>query len=286
MPSLRSIAVLQRNFLVWRKTALPTLLGDVLDPIVALFALGLGLGAMLSGVEGVSYLTFLSAGSVCVGTLYGATFESTYSAFSRLQMQRTWDAILNTPLELDDVVWAEIGWATAKAMKSGISILLVVIALDISRAATMIWVPFILLLAGLVFATIGMIVSAFARGYDFFTYYFTLVITPMVYLSGVFFPMDQLSPSFVAVLQWLPLVPVVNLVRPLMLGQTPLHLWAELIQLAVTGGGGWPAGSPLRSCGAGSYVKSWSHTGFRDSFWRLGWARHWALGCAGYWQCG
>jgi len=235
MPSTGSIAVLRRNFLVWRRTAIPTLLGDVLDPIVALFALGLGLGAMLSGIEGVSYLTFLSAGSICVGTVYGATFESTYNAFSRLQIQRTWDAILNTPLELDDVVWAEIWWATAKAMKSGISILLVVMALDISRATTMIWVPFVLLLAGLTFAAMGMIVSAFARGYDFFMYYFTLAITPMVYLSGVFFPMEQMPPILVAVLRWLPLAPAVNLVRPLVLGQTPQHFWGELLQLAVTG---------------------------------------------------
>jgi lipooligosaccharide transport system permease protein len=234
-PSVRSIAVLRRNFLVWRKAALPTLLGDVLDPMVALFALGLGLGAMLSDVEGVPYLTFLSAGSICVGTLYGATFESTYSAFSRLQIQRTWDAILNTPLELDDVVLAEIWWATAKAMKSGLSILLVVIALDISRAATLIWVPFVLFLAALTFAAMGMIVSAFARGYDFFMYYFTLGITPMVYLSGVFFPMGQLPPTLAAALQWLPLAPAVNLVRPLVLGQLPLHIWGELLQLAVTG---------------------------------------------------
>jgi lipooligosaccharide transport system permease protein len=207
----------------------------VLDPMVALFALGMGLGALLHGVDGVSYLTFLSAGTICVSTLYGATFESTYSAFSRLQIQRTWDAILNTPLELDDIVWAEIWWATAKAMKSGISILLVVIAWDISRASSLIWVPFVLLLVGFTFAAMGMIVSAVARSYEFFLYYFTLVVTPMVYLSGVFFPMDELPPALAAVLKWLPLAPAVNLIRPLVLGQAPAHVWSELFQLAVTG---------------------------------------------------
>jgi lipooligosaccharide transport system permease protein len=231
----RSFAVMQRNFLVWRKTALTTILGDVLDPMVALLALGYGLGGMLPGVEGVPYVTYLSAGSICVGALYGATFEATYNAFSRLQIQRTWDAMLNTPLSLDDVVWAEILWATAKAIKSGIAILLVVIALDISRAGTLAWVPLVLVLLGVVFSAIAMIVSALARGYDFFMYYFTLGVTPMVFLSGVFFPVSQLPAPLVAVMQWLPLAPAVDILRPLVLGQTPPALLSDLIQLFVTG---------------------------------------------------
>ncbi|WP_254926171.1 ABC transporter permease [Bordetella genomosp. 11] len=234
-PSARSFAVIRRNFLVWRKTALTTILGDVLDPMVALLALGYGLGGMLPGVEGVPYVTYLSAGSICVGALYGATFEATYSAFSRLQIQRTWDAMLNTPLSLDDVVWAEILWAAAKAMKSGIAILLVVIALDISRAGTLAWIPLVLLPMGVLFAAMSMIVSALARGYDFFMYYFTLVITPMVFLSGVFFPVSQLPAPLVAVMRWLPLSPAVDILRPLVLGHYPPTLWADLIQLIVTG---------------------------------------------------
>ncbi|CAM4010796.1 ABC transporter permease [Bordetella bronchialis] len=233
-PTARSIAVIRRNFLVWRKTALATVLGDVLDPVVALLALGYGLGSMLPGVEGVPYVTYLSAGSICVGVLYGATFEATYSAFSRLQIQRTWDAILNTPLNLDDIVWAEILWAAAKAMKSGLAILLVVIALDISRAATLAWVPLLLVPLGVLYAAMALIVSALARGYDFFMYYFTLVITPMVFLSGVFFPVSQLPAPLVAVMRWLPLSPAVDLLRPLVLGRVPADPWGPLLQLFVS----------------------------------------------------
>ncbi|ARP76094.1 ABC transporter permease [Bordetella genomosp. 6] len=230
----RCVAVLRRNFLVWRKTALTTVLGDVLDPIVALLALGFGLGALLPGIEGVPYVTFLSAGSMCVGALYGATFEATYNAFSRLHVQRTWDAMLSTPLDLDDVVWAEILWAAAKALKSGIAILLVVVALDIARAPTLLWVPSVLALAGLAFASMALVVSALARGYEFFMYYFTLGVTPMVFLSGVFFPASQLPAALAGPLQWLPVAPAVNLIRPLTLGQVPHAWWADVAQLAVT----------------------------------------------------
>jgi len=229
-----SLAVFRRNLLVWRKTALTTVLGDVLDPMVALLALGYGLGALLPSIDGVAYITFLAAGSICIGTVYGATFESTYNAFSRLQIQRTWDAMLNTPLSLDDVVWAEILWAQAKALKSGLSIVLVVALFDISRAHTLVWVPLVLVLVGLTFAALGIVISALARGYDFFMYYFTLGITPMVFLSGTFFPSDQLPQALVAVVKFFPLAPAVELVRPLVLGRLPEHVWLNVLQLAIT----------------------------------------------------
>ena len=233
-PSRLSLAVLRRNFLVWRKTALTTVLGDVLDPMVVLLALGYGLGKLLPAIDGVPYITFLAAGSICMGALYGASFEATYSAFSRLQVQRTWEGMLNTPLSLDDVLWAEILWAAAKAVKSGLAILLVVLAFDIAREPTMLWIPLVLMLAGLTFSALAVIVTVLARGYDFFMYYFTLVMTPMVFLSGVFFPVNQLPAALSAVMQWLPLAPAINLIRPLLLGQWPQQPGWYVLQLACT----------------------------------------------------
>lgn len=233
-PSRLSLAVLRRNFLVWRKTALTTVLGDVLDPMVVLLALGYGLGKLLPAIDGVPYITFLAAGSICMGALYGASFEATYSAFSRLQVQRTWEGMLNTPLSLDDVLWAEILWAAAKAVKSGLAILLVVVVFDIAREPTMLWIPLVLMLAGLTFSALAIIVTVLARGYDFFMYYFTLVMTPMVFLSGVFFPVNQLPAALSAVMQWLPLAPAINLIRPLLLGQWPQQPGWYVLQLACT----------------------------------------------------
>lgn len=233
-PTRLSIAVLRRHFLVWRKTALTTILGDVAEPMIVLLALGYGLGKLLPAIEGVPYITFLAAGSICMGSLYGASFEATYSAFSRLQVQRTWEGMLNTPLSLDDVLWAEILWATAKAFKSGMAILLVVILFDISRAPTLIWVPPVVLLAGITFAALAIIVTALARGYDFFMYYFTLAVTPMVFLSGLFFPIDQLPRVLAQVMQWFPVAAAINLLRPLILGELPAHPIWLLLQLCVT----------------------------------------------------
>ena len=101
--SLRFVPVWRRNLLVWRKLAVPSILGNLADPLIYVLGLGYGLGSMLPQVGGVPYIAFLAAGMVCSSTMNSATFEAMYSAFSRMHVQRTWDAIMMAPLDLDDV---------------------------------------------------------------------------------------------------------------------------------------------------------------------------------------
>ena len=109
--SLRFIPVWRRNFLVWKKLAGSSILGNLADPMLYMLGLGFGLGSLLPNVSGVPYITFLAAGTVCYSTMNSATFEVLYSGFSRMHVQKTWDAIMNTPLTLDDVMLGELTWA-------------------------------------------------------------------------------------------------------------------------------------------------------------------------------
>ena len=102
------------------------------------------------------YITFLAAGTVCYSTMNSATFESLYSAFSRMHVQRTWDAILNAPLNLDDIVFAETLWAAGKSVFSGIAIILVILALGLSSSALILWIIPLTVLIGLTFGSLGL----------------------------------------------------------------------------------------------------------------------------------
>jgi lipooligosaccharide transport system permease protein len=186
--SLRFIHVWRRNRLVWRKLAIPSMLGNLADPMLYMLGLGYGLGAMLPEVGGMPYITFLAAGTVCSSTMMSATFESMYSSFSRMHVQRTWDGIMNAPVSLDNVVMAEMLWAAYKAIFTVTAILLVMLALGISASPKLFVAWAVLALASITFSCIALIFNALAKGYDFFTYYFTLFMTPMMFLSGVFFP--------------------------------------------------------------------------------------------------
>lgn len=234
--SVRAIAVFRRNLLVWRKLAIPSVLGNLADPMIYLFGFGYGLGSLLPRVGGVSYITFLAAGTVCASTMNAASFEALYSAFSRMHVQKTWEAILNAPVSLDDVLAGEWLWAAAKATLSGLAILLVVAGFGFVASPLALWAIPVIFLTGLAFAALGLIVTALAPSYDFFMYYFTLFVTPMMLLCGVFFPVEQLPPVLQRVAAALPLAHAVQLVRPLLLGEVPQHVLLHLAALLATAG--------------------------------------------------
>jgi lipooligosaccharide transport system permease protein len=227
--SLRWWPVFLRNLLVWRKLAIPSLVGNIAEPLMWLVAFGYGMGALVGqvqlGTTRVPYILFLASGSICMSAMNAASFEALYSAFSRMHVQKTWDGIMNAPVNLDNVVLAEMLWAAFKAMFSVTAILGVMLALGISASPKLLVAWPVLLGAGITFSCIALIFNALAQGYDFFTYYFTLFLTPMMFLSGVFFPREQLPAWLRSVSDWLPLTNAVELVRPMFMDQWPPHPW-------------------------------------------------------------
>lgn len=239
MGSLRFLHVWRRNLLVWKKLAIPSMLGNLADPLLYMFGLGIGLGGLLPQMQGVSYLAFLAGGVVCSSTMFTATFEAMYSAFSRMQVQRTWDAIINAPLTLDDVVMGEWVWAASKSLLSGCAVLLVACAMGLTQSWLALLIIPVILLTGLTFGALGLIMTAISPSYDFFMYYFTLAITPMMLMCGVFFPLEQLPAVVQAAAQALPLTHAVALSRPLMNGEWPTQAWLHVLVLLAFAGGGY-----------------------------------------------
>ncbi|WP_258187847.1 ABC transporter permease [Trinickia symbiotica] len=222
------VSVWRRNYLVWRKLALASMFGNLADPMIYLFGLGFGLGLMVGQVDGVPYIAFLAAGTVASSVMMSASFEAMYSGFSRMHVQRTWEAIMHTPLTLGDIVVGEIVWAGSKAILSGAAIMLVAGVLGYARFPSMLLALPVIALAGIAFASLAMVVTAVAPSYDFFMFYQTLVITPMLLLSGIFFPLSKLPEPVQQAALALPLAHAVELIRPAMLDRpiadAPLHL--------------------------------------------------------------
>lgn len=248
--SMRWWPVFLRNFLVWKKLAIPSLVGNIAEPLMWLVAFGYGMGALVGqvnmatpqGMVAVPYILFLASGSICMSAMNAASFEALYSAFSRMHVQKTWDGIMNAPVSLDDVVLGEMLWASFKALFAVIAIMGVMLALGISQSPKLLLAIPILLGAGIAFSCIALVFNALAKGYDFFTYYFTLFLTPMMFLSGVFFPREQLPTVVRHISDWLPLTNAVELVRPLFMDQWPERAWLHgLVLLAYAVGSFWIA---------------------------------------------
>jgi lipooligosaccharide transport system permease protein len=244
--SRRFWPVFLRNLLVWRKLAIPSLVGNIAEPLMWLVAFGYGMGALVGevAVNGttVPYILFLASGSICMSAMQAASFEALYSAFSRMHVQKTWDGIMNAPVTLDDVVLAEMLWAAFKALFTVTAILGVMLALGISYSPKLLVAWPVLLGVGITFSCLALIFNALANGYDFFTYYFTLFLTPMMFLSGIFFPTEQLPEVVRVIAQWLPLTHAVELVRPLFMDEWPAEpVRHGLVLLGYAVGGFWLA---------------------------------------------
>jgi len=200
----RWIAVWQRNYQVWTRLFIPAMLANFGEPLLYLLGLGYGLGYFVGTINGMPYLMFLASGIVCSSAMQTASFEGMYSAYTRMESQHTWDAMLATPLNIYDVVWGEALWAASKSLFSVAPILLMAALLGTVADWSALWVLPLSLLIGLCFAGPALMMTALARGYDFFLYYVTLVITPMMLLSGVFFPLERLPALIQEVAFFLP----------------------------------------------------------------------------------
>ncbi len=219
----RWFAVWRRNARVWHKLAGPALLGNIGEPLLYLLALGYGLGALVGQVEGMDYLAFLASGFVCASVMNTASFEGIYSAYTRMAVQDTWTAMLHTPLDVNDILLGETLWAASKATLSALFILIVAALLGAVDGWMALAVLPVALLTGTTFAAMALVVTAVSRSYDFFLYYFTLLLTPMLLFGGVFFPLQGMPSWLQQAAQLLPLTHAISLVRPLMSGVWPQH---------------------------------------------------------------
>jgi len=229
----RWLAVWSRNALVWRKSLKTALLGGFADPVLSLFALGYGLGGLVGDVDGVPYIAFLTAGILSLSAMNAATFEGLYLAYTRMAVLKTWDGMMAAPLSLSDVVMGELLWMGTKSLINASLILLVALGAGLTTGWAALGVLPMAFLAGLCFGAMALVVTSYAQSYDFFVYYITLGVTPMILLSGVFFPQNALPEAIRLGSACLPLHHVVELIRPLLSGRFD---WPLLTHLAVPAG--------------------------------------------------
>lgn len=181
-------------------------------------------------VSGQRYIDFIAPGIIAGYVMFSASFECTYGSFVRMEYQKTYDAIISTPLSVEDVIAGEISWGTTRAMITGISILIVIACFQLVVSPWALLIPLLVLIEGLMFASMAMFFTSLVPTIYSFNYYYTLFITPMFLFSGVFFPISSF-PRVIQVLSWIaPLTPAAKLSRALISGQFSIELlWALML---------------------------------------------------------
>ena len=236
-PTLRleSLTVWRRNALVWRKLMAASLLLHFGEPLIYLLGIGYGLGRFVGEIDGMPYFTFLASGFIAWSAMNVASMESMWSVYTRMVPQQTYEAILATPAEVDDIVIGELLWCGTKSLMSGSAILAVAAMLGaVNDWSALLIIP-VIFLTGVCFAAPGLVVTAYARGYEYFNFYMTLIMTPMFILCGVFYPVSSLPGPVQSAVQLLPLTHAVEIIRPIVVGQPVTDLGLHLGALALFG---------------------------------------------------
>lgn len=213
-----AIRIVQRNYRVWRKYKIASLVGNLGQPFLFLVAFGLGMSQQVPIMEGYTYLQYIAPGLAASAVMYSASFETSFGSFTRLTTQSTFEGILSTPITVEELALGEILWGACKGLLSG-SIMLATMPFFglVPSIWTLASLP-LLFVEGMFFAAIGLIMTSLAKNYEFFNYFISLLITPLFLFSGIFFSMASLAPVTRILFQTLPLTPVVTLNRMLCYG--------------------------------------------------------------------
>jgi lipooligosaccharide transport system permease protein len=202
--------------------------GAIIEPILVLVAFGLGMGAFVGDIGDQRYIEFIAPGVIVAYAMFAASFECTYGSYFRMEHHYTFDAILATPLNVEDITAGEIFWGATRSLMTGCIIMAIAAAFQLVSSPWALLVPLVAGLSGLMFASIALFVTSIVPAIYTFNFFFTLFITPMFLLSGVFFPLTRF-PEIVQSLSWIaPLTPVAHLARGLFQGEFKLDMLLAL----------------------------------------------------------
>lgn len=227
--SYRVMKVWYRNWYVFMKTYKVNFLPPFLEPLLYLFALGFGLGTFINDIQGMSYARFIAPALISISIMNSSFFECTFTSYVRMYYQKTFDAIIATPLTIEEVITGEVVWGATRSLINAAVMLPVIAAFGLLEfPSSLLIIPFSFM-AGFLFAAIGMCFTAISPNITSLNYPAFLFITPMFLFSGTFFPLDSLpEPVQYFALALLPLTHVVSIVRALSLGEMSLSLLFDL----------------------------------------------------------
>lgn len=220
--------VWQRHWTVYTKLYKTSFALNFVEPALYLVAMGFGLGAFVPDIHGQPYINYIAPGIIASSSMFAVVYECTYGTYIRMTYQKTFDAILATPVNLDDLIAGELIWGATKSVIFGVTITIVIALFGLVDSALILLSIPIIFLCGLIFAELSIIFAAIVPGIDSFSYFYTLFMTPLFLFSGIFFPLDSMPRVVTDIASFTPLYHLVNVCRSLSAGSLSGTIWSTV----------------------------------------------------------
>jgi len=208
--------ITRRNWMVYKKDLLANVSPTVADPALILVSLGLGLGTFLTNIEGMTYMQYLAPGLTVATALFTSFFETSYGFYVRMTFENVFKAMLTTPIGVNEVICGELIWVGIKGaiMALGVAIVLALCGLMVNP-----WLIPTLLSVGFLVAvpcgSMGLIATAEVKNINQFQTVYSFIIAPLYFLSGIFFPIEQMAVPIRIIAEFFPLIHGVRLAQAL-----------------------------------------------------------------------
>lgn len=218
--------VFVRNLVSYKRFVLTTFIASLIQPLFYLVTFGIGMGAYMGAFGGRGYLHFLVPGVLISSVMMSSTYECLFGTFVKMVHEKLYDSLIATPVSAEDAIAGDILWAAFRGLISGGLMMIVAAFMGVTPVSlwSVLLVIVVMVLVGILFASLAMIVTSYAPNFDFFNYYTELVITPMLFFSGVFFPLDNFPGWMKTLAQFLPLTHAVEISRAVYSGVYPRRI--------------------------------------------------------------
>jgi lipooligosaccharide transport system permease protein len=192
-------------------------------------AIGIGLGKYVGFIDNIPYAQYLAAGIIIPPAMYTASFECSFGTFIRMEFDKVYDGMLSSSINVKDLFIGEILFAGTKSLFFSTAVLIVVSLFGLIPTPIAIFAPFIGMLTGLMFAPLSLFITSFVKTINHFNFYFTGLLTPMFFFSGIVFPLNDL-PSYLKTIAYIfPLAHAAKWVRAIVFNQFSFDLiWSFL----------------------------------------------------------
>lgn len=234
----RADRMIERSVMVYRQTWI-VLLSGFFEPLFYLLGIGFGLGALIGTVPGpdgqpISYSVFVAPGLLATSAMNGAVYESTFNIYFKLRHAKTYDAVLSTPMGVDDIATGEIGWSLIRGGLYAVGFLVVIVVLGLAQSPLAVLCVPAALLIGFAFAAVGMAGTTWIRSWQDFDIVFVITM-PLFLFSATFYPITAYPEGLQLLVAVTPLYQGVAMLRQLTTGQVDATIVVHAAYLAAMG---------------------------------------------------
>ncbi len=214
----RLAAVFMRHYVVYVNDFWTNAFPTVIEPLIFILAVGWGLAASIGTINGVDYLSFITPAQIMMSAVFTSAFDASYGTYLRMEMDHNYDAMISTPVSVDEVFWGELIFISVKGIFYTAIMLAVLSLFHTVHSPLAFLVPLVGFFTAMAFGSLGYFANAVVKSINQFNFFVSGIISPLMLFSGTLFPIEKLPPVIQQIAYVLPLYHFVHLSRMLTTG--------------------------------------------------------------------